>query len=219
MIVAQVVLGIVAWCAVSAAPARAQEFSADLVIRYAEHDFKTAQGKLNVSNRKVRIETPDLAIGYFIVRDDIGAAYFVRPTQRVFMEARQSSQLTQILVPVDPNDPCRQWQKMAQIAGATRDGAEWRCERMGFDRVNGRDTIRYRVISPANRKYLGWIDLRLGFLVRLEAEGETTVDVVNIYETPQSTELFEIPPAYGKFDPQRLIDRIRQSDVWVEPVR
>jgi hypothetical protein len=189
------------------------------VIRYAEHDFKTAQGKLNVSNRKVRIETPDLAIGYFIVRDDIGAAYFVRPTQRVFMEARQSSQLTQILVPVDPNDPCRQWQKMAQIAGATRDGAEWRCERMGFDRVNGRDTIRYRVISPANRKYLGWIDLRLGFLVRLEAEGETTVDVVNIYETPQSTELFEIPPAYGKFDPQRLIDRIRQSDVWVEPVR
>ncbi len=108
---------------------------------------------------------------------------------------------------------------MAQIAGAARDGTEWRCERIGFDRVDGRDTIRYRVMSPVNRQYLGWIDPRLGFLIRLEAEAETTVDVVNIHETPQSKELFEIPPAYRKFDPQRLIDRIRQSDVWVEPVR
>jgi hypothetical protein len=43
--------------------------------------------KLNVSGRKVRIETPDLAMGYFIIRDDVGAAYFVRPVQRVFMDA------------------------------------------------------------------------------------------------------------------------------------
>jgi hypothetical protein len=86
-------------------------------------------------------------------------------------------------------------------------------------RVDGRDTIRYLVMSPVNRQYLGWIDPRLGFLIRLEAEAETTVDVVNIHETPQSKELFEIPPASRKFDPQRLIDRIRQSDVWVEPVR
>jgi hypothetical protein len=222
MIAARVMLGIVAYCAVSSASAQSQEFSADLVIRHAEHaehDFVPANGKLNVSGRKVRIETPDLATGYFIVRDDVGAAYFVRPVQRVFMDAKQSSQLTQVLVPVDPNDPCRQWQRMAQIAGAARDGAEWRCERIGFDRVDGRDTIRYRVVSPVNRQYLGWIDQRLGFLIRLEAEGETTVDVVNIHGTPQSKELFEIPPAYRKFDPQQLIDRIRQSDVWVEPIR
>jgi len=28
-----------------------------------------------------------------------------------------------------------------------------------------------------------------------------------------------IPPNLKKFDPQGLIDRIKQSDVWVEPVR
>jgi hypothetical protein len=90
MIAARVMLMIAACFAVSSASAQSHEFSADLVIRHAEHaehDFFPANGKLNVSGRKVRIETPDLAMGYFIIRDDVGAAYFVRPVQRVFTDA------------------------------------------------------------------------------------------------------------------------------------
>ena len=42
----------------------------------------------------------------------------------------------------------------------------------------------------------------------------------NIVEGPQSASLFEIPAGYRKFDPQALIEIIKQSDVWVdEPPR
>ncbi len=53
------------------------------------------------SDDKVRIETPELADGFFLVDGAKPAAYFVRPAARVFMDARQSSRLTQIFVPVD----------------------------------------------------------------------------------------------------------------------
>jgi hypothetical protein len=211
-------LGIAGWLAASGIPAHAQQFAADLVYSNTGGTPRTT-GKLNVANGKVRIETPDLPTVFFLVRGDVNAAYFVRPAQRTFMEAKQSSQLTQLLVPVDPDDPCRQWQAMAQIAGAAEEGAEWRCERIGRDTVDGRNTIKYRGISPRNRHYIGWIDQRLNFLVRLQAEDDTTVDLVNIQERPQPESLFEIPADYRKFDPQKLIDRIKQSDVWVEPTQ
>ena len=153
----------------------------------------------------------------FAVRSDAAAAYFVRPAQRVFMDAKQSSELTQLLVPVDPDDPCRQWQAMAQIAGVTDQGAAWRCERIGDEAIAGRRTIKYRGISPREDRYLIWIDPRIDFVVRLEADDGSTVEVADIQEGPQPAQLFEMPAGYVKFDPQKLIDRIKQSDVWVEP--
>jgi hypothetical protein len=199
--------------------AQAQQFSADLVHRDTGGAAAVKTGKLNVSNGRVRMETPDLPTGFFIVRGDANAAYFVRPAQRTFMDAKQSSQLTQVLVPVDSDNPCRQWQAMAKIAGAADQGEEWRCERVGHDAIDGRDTIMYRAISPRNRRYFGWIDPRFNFLVRLEAEDGTVIDLVNIEEAPQPESLFEVPAGYRKFDPQQLIDRLKQSDVWVEPVK
>jgi hypothetical protein len=44
----------------------------------------------------------------------------------------------------------------------------------------------------------------------------TTIAVENIHEEPQPAHLFEIPPGFHKFDPQALIKRIKQSDVWVD---
>ncbi len=94
-------------------------------------------GKVYVGNGVVRIETPDLQNGRFLVDLDAPAAFFVMPAQRVFMDAKQSSRLTQILVPVDPDDPCRAWQAMAKIASAADLGARWHCERLGADAVGG----------------------------------------------------------------------------------
>jgi hypothetical protein len=62
-----------------------------------------------------------------------------------------------------------------------------------------------------------WIDPRLKWPVRLIMADGTVVDLKNIREQPQPASLFEIPPGYRKFDPKALLERIKQSDVWVDP--
>ena len=118
----------------------AQQFSADLVGKSA--------GKIYVSNSKVRIEMSDFPGGLFLLDGNAHTAYFVKPARRVFMDAKQSSWLTQILVPVDPDNPCKQWQAMAEIAGAADRGRQWRCNRIGSESAHGLNTIRCRAISP-----------------------------------------------------------------------
>jgi hypothetical protein len=209
-------LGTAFWLAASALAAPAQQFSADLIRTDAGGVAPRPAGKLNVLNKNVRIETSDAPDGFFLVLGNADAAYFVRPAQRIFMNAKQSSLLTQVFVVVDPDDPCRQWQVAARIAGADQ-GAEWRCERSGDDMVEQQRTIKYQAISPQGRRYFGWINPQLRFPVRLQSEDGAVVDLVNIREALQPESLFVVPAGYRKFDPQRLIDRLKQSDVWVEP--
>ncbi len=201
---------------VSGFPVQAQQFSADLVRMDANGAEPRPAGKLNVADSKVRIATSELPTGFFLVLGDANAAYFVRPAQRVFMDAKQSSQLTQVFVTVDLDDPCRRWQEMAKIAGAVDQGGEWRCERVGDDTVGGRRAVKYRAVSPQGRQRLSWIDLQLHFPVRLQSEDGAVTELANIEETAQPEGLFLIPAGYRKFDPRLLIDRIKQSDVWVE---
>ena len=210
-------LGAALWLATSALSALAQQFSADLIRTDAGGLEPRPAGKLNVLNKKVRIETSDVPGGFFLVLGDADAAYFVRPAQKIFMDAKQSSLLTQVFVAVDPSDPCRQWQAAARIAGAADQSTEWRCERNGDDTVDQHRTIKYQAISPQGRRYFGWINPQLRFPVRLQSEDGAVVDLVNIQEAPQLQSLFVVPAGYRKFDPQRLIDRIKQSDAWVEP--
>lgn len=210
-------LGVIAGLAAAGDRAQAQEFSADLVSVNPAGQLDGRGGRIFVSNRQVRIETPDLPGGFLLIDGDHDAAYFVRPAQHVFMDAKQSSLLTQIFVPVDPNDPCRQWQAMAGIAGAIDDGGQWRCERVEKDRVEEGDTLEYLAISPQGRRSRGWIDPRLRFVIRLQAEDGSAIDLENIRPGPQPPSLFEIPADYRKFDPQHLIEQIKKSDVWVEP--
>jgi hypothetical protein len=219
LIAARLLVGIAAGLVASGIAAQSQQFSADLVRRNADGSVAGATGKLNVSNGKVLAETPDIPTGFFIVRSDVKIAYFVRPAQRIFMEARHSSQLAQVFVSVDPDDPCRQWQAIGKTAGAADKDPEWHCERIGQNTIDARMTTKYRVVSPQNRQHLVWVDPLLKFPVRLEAEDGTTADVVNIQEAAQSESFFEIPAGYRKFDPQQLIDRLKQSDVWAEPIK
>lgn len=205
-------LGLLGALALAGGPASAQQFSADLITAAG-----TAHGKLYVAEGKARIETPEFPDGFFIVDGLAKSAYFVRPAQRVFMEARQSTGLTGILVPLDPEDPCAQWQAMAEAAGAAAPGERWRCDRLGGETVDGRETLKYRALSPRLGGQEVWIAPLLRFVVRLEADTGTILALENIAEGPQPPDLFAIPASYRKFDPQALIDRIRQSDVWVAP--
>jgi hypothetical protein len=212
-----IAVSIIAAIAFASAGAGAQEFSADLVHTDTAGRPDARSGKIFVSNRHVRIETPDLPDGFFILDGDRDAAYFVRPAQRIFMDAKQSSSLTQILVPVDVGDPCRQWQAMASIAGAVEGGRQWRCERIGATSIGERDTLEYVAVSPQDRKSRSWIDVELKFPIRFQSEDGTAITLENIRQGEQPATLFEISTDYRKFDPLGLIERIKRSDVWVDP--
>jgi hypothetical protein len=208
-------LGFVGVLMCSYASAQAQQFSADLVTTHIDGTATASAGKLRVFNDKVRIETPDFADGFFLIDQPNRAAYFARPTERTFMDARQSSRLTQLFVPVDPGDPCRQWQIMANLASGGDSSNPWRCEHVGEELVDGRHAAVYRAISSTGRDIVGWIDPELKFPLRIKVEDGVTITVENLQEGPQSPRLFVIPTNFRKFDPQALIKRIKQSDVWV----
>jgi hypothetical protein len=202
-------LGIFAGLGLPGAFGATQQFSADLVGKSA--------GKIYVSNSKVRIEMSDFPGGLFLLDGDAHTAYFVKPAQRVFMDAKQSSWLTQILVPLDPDDPCKQWQAMAEITGAADKGKQWRCQRLGPESAGGFEPIKYRAISPEGLASYCLIDPQLGFAVSIAREDGVKIDLTNIQQGPPPVDLFEIPANFRTFDPHQLIDRIKQSDVWVEP--
>jgi hypothetical protein len=196
-------------------PASAQEFSAGLVIEKGDGGPVAPAGTLRVSGDKVRIETPDLAGGFFLIDGTKPAAYFVRPAARVFMDARKSSQLTRLFVPLDPDNPCTQWQTMAKLAGIA-DQVDWRCERVGEQTIGAQSTVGYRAISARGQEFTGWIDLAHKFPIRIETDKGTVISVNDIRDEPQPPGPFEIPAGFRKFEPEMLIEQIKQSDVWVE---
>ena len=209
-------LGLIGAVGCGCAPAQAQQFSADLVRIELQGGMAASIGKLRVFDDKVRIEMRDFPDGFFLIDGVSRAAYFARPGERVFMDARQSSPLTHLFIPVDVGDPCLQWQAMAKLAGATDRNDPWRCERVGEESVGGRGVVVYRAISSPGRELLGWIDPNLKFPLRIRMQDGTSITVENIQEESQPARLFEIPSGFRKFDPEALIKRIKQSDVWVD---
>jgi hypothetical protein len=199
--------------------AQAQQFSADLVNITAAGEGAGAPGRLTAAGGRARIETPELPGSYLIVDADAPAAYLVRPAQRIFMEARQSSRLTQLFVRLDPDDPCRQWQVMAEVAGVADRGHPWTCELNGRGVLDGRDVVKFETTFPRQGRSGVWIDPRLRFPIRVETADGVVVALTHINEGPQAADELVIPANYRKFDPLQLIERIKQSDVWVEPPR
>ena len=95
-----------------------QAFSADLVRIDAAGEPRETAGRLYASGTGIRIETPDFPGNYFLVDLEARASYYVQPAQRMIMEARLSSPLALVFLPVDPDNPCPQWQAQAALAGA-----------------------------------------------------------------------------------------------------
>ncbi|WP_041954381.1 hypothetical protein [Bradyrhizobium japonicum] len=197
--------------AATAGSVEAQQFSADLVAK--KDETTTALGRLRVSDGKVRLEAAAWPDGFFLIDIAGPAAYFVRPGARVFMDAKQSSPLTGMFAPVDPNDPCRQWLAMAQLSAPT-DLATWRCQHDHEETVAGRKMDVYRVAAPSST-FLGWVDREHKFPVQIKTEDGTMITAEHIRDELQPAQTFEIPAGMRKFDPKALIQRIKQSDVWV----
>ena len=193
-----------------------REFSADIVRRDAGGASNGPAAKLHVSRQKTRIDGIDAAGGFFLTDGAAGTAFFVRPAQHVYLDAKQSTPLTQIFVPVDPLDPCPQWQAAAGIAGAVTAEA-WQCARLASAMLDGHPVVEYRVLSPRPALSQRWIETALGFPLRLQAEDGSTIALENIRIEAQPPSLFSVPQDYRKLDPQALIEHIKHSDVWAAP--
>jgi hypothetical protein len=74
---------------------------------------------------------------------------------------------------------------------------------------------RTHLPPPKGEELRGWIDPVRKFPLRVTSEDGTTVAARNIRDEPQPAQLFEIPSDFRKFDPELLIQQIKQSDVWV----
>jgi hypothetical protein len=197
-------------------PSPPQEFSADIVRRDASGAANGPVAKLHVSRQKTRIDSVDAPGGFFITDGDAGTAFFVRPAQHVYMDAKQSTPLTQIFVSVDPRDPCRQWQTAARIAGAGYP-QDWQCERITSTMIDSHPVIEYQVLSPGHVPSRRWIESALGFPFKSQTGDGSTIALENIRIESQPPSLFSVPPDYRKLDPQALIERIKHSDVWADP--
>ena len=210
---------VLASAAASAEPPPSKHaFSADIVSRDASGAAIGTGGRLYAANGKVRIETTDAAAGFFLVDGATTTSLFVRPQQRVFMDARQSTRLTRIFLPLDPGSPCEQWQAAAKASGLPSAAGDWHCERKENSSINGRETLEYSVTSSDNAAATqSWIAPDLGFPVKWRASDGTTFTLEHIRVEAQPAELFAVPADYRKLDPQALIERIKHSDVWAAP--
>lgn len=193
-------------------PGRAQQFSAELT--RTQHGVTASAGYLRVAGDKVRIESPDFPDGFFLIDGSKLAANFVRPAPGVFMDARQSTVLTRLFVPLDPDNPCRQWQAMAKVAGLADEG-DWHCQPAGTETIDAHETMAYRATPATGHSFVGWVDRIRRFPLRIRTDDGAIVTVERISDEAQAASLFEIPKGARKFDPQALIEQIKQSDVWV----
>jgi len=201
--------------------AAAEDFSAHLVDLDASGQPRAYGngGELHVSGDRVRFDREQASGTRFLV--DVGreTSYVIAPGQRLYMDAKQSSPVTQIFVPVDPEAPCVRWQAMAVVAGAVEEGQAWHCDRLGEETLFARATIKYALTSPKGATGFGWIDPARKFMVKFQAADGAVMELRDIVAAPQQDALFTLPPEFGKYDVSQLMERVKRSDGWVEPVK
>jgi hypothetical protein len=210
------------WSASSLAQSSPQSsprpFAADIVVQDAGGALPGAPAKLHAAIHQTRIETAGASHGFFISDTEGGTALFVRSAQHLYMDAGESTPLTQIFVWVDSHDPCRQWRAAATTAGVRNTG-EWRCELIERAALGERELLKYRVLTPDRRTSYGWVDPSMGFPVKWQSADGKVFALENIVFEAQPASLFSIPSDYRKLDPQALLERIKHSDVWAEPTK
>jgi hypothetical protein len=194
-----------AWAAES--PAR--EFTADIVSRDNHGNSAATVARLYAAHYKVRIEPSESPGDFFLIDQQASSTLLVRPGQRLYVNARQSSPLTQVFVPIDISDPCQQWRSAFEDAAAGKGRDHWRCNKLKaseFSIACTEDAVERRLIDP-----------HLRFPLKAVAADGTSLTLENIRETPQQANLFMVPRGYQAFDPMAVVERIKHSDVWAAP--
>ncbi len=196
----------------------ANDFNADIVSRDGHGGSAATVARLYASRGKVRIEAADAPDGFFLIDHDAPSALWVRPGYRAYMDARQSSALTQIFVPVDAANPCAQWRAAFLDALDGKDVDHWRCESLQQASSSAAGNQEFRIVTAGDRTVdRRIIDARLQFPVKRICADGSSLSLEHIHVAPQSAELFVLPSDYRAFDPRALVERIKHSDVWAAP--
>ena len=88
----------------------------------------------------------------------------------------------------DVNDACGDWKRIAHAD-------KGKCIKVGPEKVNGRDTVKYEVAPGQGKTGFLWIDQKLHFPVKWQ-NSAASGELGNIKEEAQPAELFEIPAGY-----------------------
>jgi hypothetical protein len=200
--IATVVLS-AAFCA-GTGVAHAQQFSADLVNGVGAGKAAQAE-RIYVADGKMRIEMAER--GALLVDPVAKRSYMVMDAQKTYVEMPRGGAVASILMPIDPDNPCPQWQELARSSGKDPDGA-WTCKRVGPETLNGRAAIKYQATSPKGEQIYGWIDPKLRFLVKSENAKHQGMELRNIVEGPQDGSRFVLPSGYHKLDVRQAIGKL-----------
>jgi hypothetical protein len=194
--------------AVLESPAR--EISADIISRDPRGAGSATVAHLYAGHGKVRIEPSDMPDDFFLINPESSSTtLLIRPSRHQFMSARQSSVLTQVFIPVDVFDPCKQWRTAVEDARAGAGIERWRCERLkplAFRTAGAGEPADERVLDP-----------KLQFPVKIIAADGSSLTLENIRLMLVPAELFAVPGDYRRFEPRAVVERIKQSDVWAAP--
>jgi hypothetical protein len=180
----------------------AQSFSADVLYLPADTP-STASGvasasahspsRLYVSNSKIRLETrgPDGAV--LIVNEENGGTFALFPAKKQYEPL--DGGLSEYFRVVDVENSCPDWERAA--------AQKVSCERVGDEIVNGRNTVKYRNTRGSDVAISSvWIDVATKFVVKWEGVG-IALELRNIVEGKQASDLFLLPPDYDIPKPRR----------------
>jgi hypothetical protein len=180
----------------------AQDFSADVLYLSADAANMGSgvasspahnPSKLYVSEGKMRLETrgPDGAV--LIVNEEKEGTFALFPAKKQYEFL--DGGLSEYFRVGDAEKACPDWEKAA--------AQKVRCERVGDETVNGRNTVKYRNTRGSDVAISSvWIDVATKFVVKWEGGG-TAVELRNIVEGKQASDLFLLPLDYDVPKPRK----------------
>ncbi|MGA8429463.1 MAG: hypothetical protein WB729_06550 [Candidatus Sulfotelmatobacter sp.] len=167
------------------------DFSADIVNPKPANTFHT---KIFVTSNKLRFQQENNGHTTSIMLVDLAAltSVVLIPQQHLYIKALKPQipgQGVAFFQPEDVADACAAWQKMGELKGE--------CRKLGKEKVNGRDTVKYENIGANESASYVWIDAKLHFPIRWEGQAGAR-ELRNIVESSQPADLFAIPAGYTK---------------------
>jgi hypothetical protein len=194
-------LAVILILCVAPAVCPAQDFSADVVnvdgkVNAGSPGADTSAHKLSrlfVSKGKIRLEMGGPTGTVLVVNAAEQTVFALFPAKKEYEPL--AGGVSEYFRVSDAEDVCPDWQKVS--------AQKVDCERVGYEVVNGRKTVKYRNKSASDVAVSAvWIDLEMKFVVKWEGAG-TGVELRNIQEAQQAADLFTLPSDYEVPKPRK----------------
>jgi len=184
----------------------AQDFSAD-VVYLAPANSKAPSGstntpvghtsKLYVSKDKMRLETHGVTGTILLVNDSEHSVMALFPSQKAYQPlANPPAEYFRVK---EAENACPDWKEVTV--------QKIDCEKVGHEKVNGRDTVKYQnKAAPGDGPTAVWIDPALKFVAKWESP-QTGAELRNVSEAQQAADLFVVPAAYNPLQPKKATSK------------